>query len=179
MGLARALDEWRDETALSRYGSSLYNMMGGSLIMPDVVIKRIVDFAHIGKITSRDEFLWEVTWLHAPTYADALCAIIDRHRQDWEEPAPQEPRGEAAPAPAPKTQSKRKGAEKNKAKGTVKAKAKGSAKGSAKGTTKGKAKAKGKGKGKGKGKQSQDGEMQAQKAPLNCRACGGQGHISK
>lgn len=47
-----ALRQWRDSQALSKLGWALFDQFGGIAFMSDVILQRIVDCVHVGKITT-------------------------------------------------------------------------------------------------------------------------------
>lgn len=117
MQLQRALEDWRDGEALAVHGDAHFRMMGGSLVLPNAMVKRIVDFAHIGKIRSAEDVIREVTWRHATKYAATVYTIVEAHLGDWPDlpPETQDENGSALrEEPPKKTKGKTKKTKKTK-----------------------------------------------------------------
>jgi hypothetical protein len=55
MELRNALNEFREKETIKKFGLSRLKNSGPGLIMPDAVLKRIVDCAHMQKIGNKDD----------------------------------------------------------------------------------------------------------------------------
>ncbi|KAH9839264.1 P-loop containing nucleoside triphosphate hydrolase protein [Rhodofomes roseus] len=94
--LRNALLKWSDDETESIYGPTVLNIYAGSLFLPLDMLDRIVDCAHAGKLSSREDFKREIVsakdW--AERYMDKVLEII---RGIYPQPADPEP----IPPPAP------------------------------------------------------------------------------
>ncbi|KAH9929411.1 P-loop containing nucleoside triphosphate hydrolase protein [Fomitopsis serialis] len=78
--LRTALDTFRRERTINKYGRALLDNLGASVVLPDNAIDRLVECAQAGKIKSLDDVQREVgkKWGKAREYGEEVAAIIRR-----------------------------------------------------------------------------------------------------
>ncbi|KAH9938065.1 P-loop containing nucleoside triphosphate hydrolase protein [Fomitopsis serialis] len=78
--LRTALDTFRRERTINKYGRALLDNLGASVVLPDDAIDRLVECAQAGKIKSLDDVQREVgkKWGKAREYGEEVAAIIRR-----------------------------------------------------------------------------------------------------
>ncbi|KAH9914611.1 uncharacterized protein B0H18DRAFT_1144264 [Fomitopsis serialis] len=78
--LRTALDTFRRERTINKYGRALLDSLGASAVIPDDVIDRLVECAQARKIKSVDDIQREVgkKWGKAREYGEAVTNIIMR-----------------------------------------------------------------------------------------------------
>jgi hypothetical protein len=81
MGLCDALNDFREQETIKKFGKSGLKNSGPGLIMPDDILKRIVDCVHAQKIANKDDLQLETRWSRVDLFADAVLAIIDMCRR--------------------------------------------------------------------------------------------------
>jgi hypothetical protein len=79
MELRNALNEFREKETIKKFGLSCLKNSGPGLIMPDAVLKRIVDCAHMRKIGNKDDLQIETRWSRVESFADNILALIKTH----------------------------------------------------------------------------------------------------
>ncbi|KIM75556.1 hypothetical protein PILCRDRAFT_13474 [Piloderma croceum F 1598] len=79
MELCNALNEFREKETIRKFGLSRLKNSGPGLIMPDAVLKRIVDCAHMQKIGNKDDLQIETRWSRVESFADNILALIKTH----------------------------------------------------------------------------------------------------
>lgn len=79
MELCNALNEFREMETIKKFGLSRLKNSGPGLIMPDAVLKRIVDCAHMQKIGNKDDLQIETRWSRVESFADNILALIKTH----------------------------------------------------------------------------------------------------
>ena len=79
MKLHNALNEFREKQTIKKFGLSCLKNSGPGLIMPDAVLKRIVDCAHMLKIENKEDLQIKTRWSCAEAFADNILALIDTH----------------------------------------------------------------------------------------------------
>jgi hypothetical protein len=79
--LKTALKDWRQSTALIKFHPATIRNLGVRILMTDVVLYRIADCAHYGKLATVDQFLKETTWPNerVQEYGQAIIALIREH----------------------------------------------------------------------------------------------------
>ena len=77
MGLRDALNDFREQETIKKFGKSQLKNSGPGLIMPNDILKRIVDCVHAQKITNKDDLQLETRWSHVDLFADTVLAIIN------------------------------------------------------------------------------------------------------
>ena len=77
MGLRDALNDFREQETIKKFGKSQLKNSGPGLIMPNDILKRIVDCVHAQKITNKDDLQLETHWSCVDLFADTVLAIID------------------------------------------------------------------------------------------------------
>lgn len=88
MELRNALNEFRENQTIKKFGLSRLKNSGPGLIMPDAVLQRIVDCAHMLKIRSKEDLQIETRWSRTELFADDILALIDVHRDPSAAPKP-------------------------------------------------------------------------------------------
>jgi len=81
MSLRDALNEFREQETIKKFGKSRLKNSGPGLIMPNDILKRIVDCVHAQKITGKDDLQLETRWSRVDLFTDAVLAIIDMCRR--------------------------------------------------------------------------------------------------
>lgn len=81
MSLRDALNEFREQETIKKFGKSRLKNSGPGLIMPNNILQRIVDCVHAQKINSKDDLQLETRWSRVDLFADAVLAIIDMCRR--------------------------------------------------------------------------------------------------
>lgn len=77
--LRDALNHWRFQKVTEEYGSAYASDLGGSLVMPNAIMDRIVDCAHYGLIKSTDEMMWETHWIYSKSWGVEVLEILRTH----------------------------------------------------------------------------------------------------
>jgi hypothetical protein len=85
MELRAALDNFRRQETIRKFGLSRLKNSGPGLIMPNAILKRIVDCAHAMKINSKEDLQLETQWSRANIYSEEILTLIKIHH------APPEP----------------------------------------------------------------------------------------
>jgi ATP-dependent DNA helicase RecQ len=80
-GLRDALNEFREQETVKKFGKSRLKNSGPGLIMPNDILKRIIDCVHAQKITNKEDLQHETRWSRIDQFADAVLAIIDTCRR--------------------------------------------------------------------------------------------------
>ncbi|TFY54480.1 hypothetical protein EVJ58_g8840 [Rhodofomes roseus] len=109
--LRNALLKWSDDETDSIYGPTVLNIYAGSLFLPLDMLDRIVDCAHAGKLSLREDFKREIVsakdW--AERYMDKVLEIIRGVYPQAAEPIPPAPQaGDLADAPQPEAARRKK-----------------------------------------------------------------------
>ncbi|KAL6300824.1 hypothetical protein BKA93DRAFT_712309, partial [Sparassis latifolia] len=60
--LRTLLLEWRDKTVRETFGAAIFTNYGGNILLPTLLLQRIVDCAHAGKLTSLEQLKKETSW---------------------------------------------------------------------------------------------------------------------
>lgn len=77
--LVQALRVWRDKKTQELYGSAYLNDFGGSLVLPDNILQRIIDCASIARINSTESLCKETHWSEAEEHGNEVVALIQMH----------------------------------------------------------------------------------------------------
>ena len=77
MNLRDALNDFREQETIKKFGKSRLKHSGPGLIMPNDILQRIVDCVHAQKIINKDDLQLETRWTRIDLFADAVLAIID------------------------------------------------------------------------------------------------------
>jgi cytochrome c553 len=80
MKLRDALNEFRKNQTIKKFGLSRLKNSGPGLIMPNAVLQCIVDCVHMLKIRSKDDLQIETRWSRTDVFVDAILALIEAHR---------------------------------------------------------------------------------------------------
>ncbi|KAH9917709.1 uncharacterized protein B0H18DRAFT_824391, partial [Fomitopsis serialis] len=76
-----ALDEFRRQQMIEKYGAPLLDALGPCVIMPDSVVDRLAECAEANKIASTDDIQREVgkKWSKGREYGETVVGIIHQH----------------------------------------------------------------------------------------------------
>ncbi len=74
--LTAALDRWRREQ-LAREGFAAEDFYGLQLLMSNKILRRIIDLAYSGRLTSASVLAEQTDWCGAYTFGDAILGIIN------------------------------------------------------------------------------------------------------
>jgi hypothetical protein len=101
LDLKTALKDWRQSTAFVKFRPATIRNLGVRILMTDVVLNRIVDCAHFGKLTAVEQLLKETTWPkeRVQEFGQTIITLISDHHP----PAPVN----TAPSVEGETQPKR------------------------------------------------------------------------
>lgn len=80
LALRDALRRWRALESSIRFGLGNVGLFGGSLVLPNEFMERIVDCAHFNKINTPADLKKETQWSQAEEHGDAILEMIRRHK---------------------------------------------------------------------------------------------------
>ncbi|KZP32768.1 hypothetical protein FIBSPDRAFT_722178 [Athelia psychrophila] len=79
MQLRKALHQFRKDETIKTFNLATLKNLGPSIVMSNKTLDRIVDCAHIHKITTISQLKHETQWSRADTYGVAVIALIVVH----------------------------------------------------------------------------------------------------
>jgi hypothetical protein len=79
MDLATALHEFRRQKTIEKFGRASLRNHGPGAIMGNDILDRIVDCAHAGRISSKEELRKETRWAGVNDYGDEVLSLIQAH----------------------------------------------------------------------------------------------------
>jgi hypothetical protein len=81
LALKTALKDWRQSTAFLKFRPATIRNLGVRILMTDVVLNRIVDCAHFGKLTAVEQLLKETTWPREriQEFGETIITLINDH----------------------------------------------------------------------------------------------------
>ncbi|KAF7964397.1 hypothetical protein HWV62_8639 [Athelia sp. TMB] len=100
MELRRALHLFRKNETIKVYGLSTLKNIGPSIILPNALLDRIVDCAHVGKISTIDQLKHETQWSRADVSGPSVLALITAHALPIQPAAVRAPIPLIQPSPA-------------------------------------------------------------------------------
>ena len=77
--LHTALQDWRDEKTEKEFGRAHLLDLGGTLVMPNAVLDRIVDCAHHFKIDTKEDLARETRWDESEAWGVEIVQLIRYH----------------------------------------------------------------------------------------------------
>ncbi|KAJ3481397.1 hypothetical protein NLI96_g7679 [Meripilus lineatus] len=98
-----ALDRWRMHTVSTEYGTAFASDIGGSLVLPNGILERIVVCSHGNHIRTVQDLGRETQWSEVDRWGDEILGIIEAHAPKTAAPAPPEASREGT---APRTRRK-------------------------------------------------------------------------
>ncbi|KAJ3553995.1 hypothetical protein NM688_g3330 [Phlebia brevispora] len=77
--LRGALQKWRDSKVRELYGEGNLRQFGGSLVLPNDMLDRLVSCAHFKKLATVNDLKRETQWTEADKYAAEVLQLIAEH----------------------------------------------------------------------------------------------------
>ncbi|EPT02384.1 hypothetical protein FOMPIDRAFT_1118437 [Fomitopsis schrenkii] len=79
--LRTALDDFRRERMITKFGEAMLDAYGASVIMPDAALDRLVECANTQKIASIEDIRREVgkQWSKVHKHGDTVLSLVKRH----------------------------------------------------------------------------------------------------
>lgn len=92
LALKKELQEWRRHTALKKFRAATVQTLGVRILMSDEILQRLVDGAHVRKITTVEQLSKETGWTkeRVDEFGEDILAIIQKCSplMTTEEPTP-------------------------------------------------------------------------------------------
>ena len=77
--LGDVIHDWQEEKTSALYGWAALNDFGPCLVMPNSILKHVVDCAHHNKIKTLQDLKKETGWTEADRLGSKVIALIQRH----------------------------------------------------------------------------------------------------